>query len=424
MNNEWVKDTMLSGLYRRRRALTDDWYVKARQKGGNPRSIKLGRCDVIGVSQARSLARKVLADLAAGINPNAQRQQRIIEERKVTQLEMARSITLRQALDECLALKDYKPKSRQDMISMFQRNFSDWLDRPIRLITRGDVLGRFAEIKTRVANRRNNTQKKRANLGLPTRRYKSADGQGEAQKAFRYLQTVINSFMNDEVGGEPILRANPCNVLKDKKVRSVLKPRDSFLDESPRAELLECLTKTAHHQYSGSITRSDADFVMLLLLTGLRVDEAKTLRWSNINFKEGWFKAENTKNHTDHTLPMTTSTESLFKTRSTLVGESSEWVFPSPQDSSKHASMSRTVQRVVEESGVAFTPHDLRRTVATIASELGYDLGKISAVLNHAKSGVTAGYVQGTIGSLKRTLEDIEGMVLRSFEVPPSNNLD
>ena len=164
MNNEWVKDTMLSGLYRRKRALTDDWYVKARQKGGNPRSIKLGRCDVIGVSQARSLARRVLADLAAGINPNAQRQQRIIEERKVTQLEMARSITLQQALDECLALKDYKPKSRQDMISMFQRNFSDWLDRPIRLITRGDVLGRFAEIKTRVANRRNN---------IPSKRYRS-----------------------------------------------------------------------------------------------------------------------------------------------------------------------------------------------------------------------------------------------------------
>ena len=163
---------------------------------------------------------------------------------------------------------------------------------------------------------------------------------------------------------------------------------------------------------------------MLLLLTGLRVDEAKTLRWSNFNFKEGWFKAENTKNHTDHTLPMTTSTESLFKTRSTLVGESSEWVFPSPQDSSKHASMSRTVQRIVDESGVAFTPHDLRRTVATIASELGYDLAKMSAVLNHAKSGVTAGYVQGTIGSLKRTLEDIEGMVLRSFEVPPFSSLD
>jgi hypothetical protein len=49
---------------------------------------------------------------------------------------------------------------------------------------------------------------------------------------------------------------------------------------------------------------------------------------------------------------------------------------------------------------------------------------KISAVLNHAKSGVTAGYVQGTGGSLKRTLKDIERMVLRSFEVPSSGSLD
>ena len=424
MNNEWVKDSKLNGLYRRRRTLTDDWYVKARQKGGNPRSIKLGRCDVIGVSEARSLARKALADLAAGINPNAQRQQKITEEREVAQLEMARNITLQQALDECLALKDYKPKSRQDMISMFQRNFSDWLHRPIRHIKRDDVLERFAEIKARVVKRRADTQKRRAELGLPTRRYKSADGQGEAQKAFRYLQTVINRFMNDEVGGEPILRANPCNVLRDKKVRSVLKPRDSFLDESPRAALLDCLAKAVHPQYSGQITRSDADFVLLLLLTGLRVDEAKTLRWANINFKEGWFRAENTKNHTDHTLPMTGATEKLFEARSRLVGDTSEWVFPSPQDRSKNASMSRTVQRIIDESGVAFTPHDLRRTVATIASELGYDLAKISAVLIHAKTGVTAGYVQDTIGSLKRTLEDIEKMVLRSFEVPTADNLD
>ena len=184
MDNEWVKDTKLNGLYRRRRKNTADWYVKARQKGGNPRSIKLGRCDVVGVSQARSLARKVLSDLAAGINPNTQRQQRIIEERKVKQLEAARNITLQQALEECFALKDYKPKSRQDMISMFQRNFSDLMAKSIRSITREDVLRRFAEIKTRVANRRNNTQKRRADLGLPTRRYKSADGQGRHKKHF------------------------------------------------------------------------------------------------------------------------------------------------------------------------------------------------------------------------------------------------
>ena len=66
------------------------------------------------MSQARNMARKVLADLATGINPNARRQQRIIEERKVKQLEAARNITLQQALEECLALKDYPALSAND----------------------------------------------------------------------------------------------------------------------------------------------------------------------------------------------------------------------------------------------------------------------------------------------------------------------
>lgn len=79
--------------------------------------------------------------------------------------------------------------------------------------------------------------------------------------------------------------------------------------------------------------------------------------------------------------------------------------------------MSRTFERVVEESGVQFTAHDLCRTVATVASELGYDLERISAVLNHAKIGVTAGYIQTTVESLRTTLTSIEDMVLRSFDV-------
>ncbi|MBT4782362.1 hypothetical protein N9I87_00085 [Gammaproteobacteria bacterium] len=63
-------------------------------------------------------------------------------------------------------------------------------------------------------------------------------------------------------------------------------------------------------------------------------------------------------------------------------------------------------------------------TMAIIASEFGYDLAKITAVLNHAKLVETAGYVQGAVGSLKGMLEGFEGMVLRSFEVPPFSNLD
>ena len=151
-------------------------------------------------------------------------------------------------------------------------------------------------------------------------------------------------------------------------------------------------------------------------MTGLRVAEARTLNWANVDLEKGTFRAVDTKNGSDHTLPMTDSTRRMFQDRHKKNAGNSEWVFPSPLDPSKSASMSRTIERAIDESGVKFTAHDLRRTVATVASDLGYDLDKVSAVLNHAKQGVTARYAQRTIGSVKSTLEDIEAMVLRSFE--------
>ena len=69
---------------------------------------------------------------------------------------------------------------------------------------------------------------------------------------------------------------------------------------------------------------------------------------------------------------------------------------------------SKTFKRVSEEVGFVFTAHDLRRTVATVAAERGYDLSSVGAVLNHSRQGVTAGYIQKTIPRLKQILMDIE----------------
>jgi len=417
MSSPWIKDFQLPGLYKRKCASVDQWYVKARQSGvQQPRTVKIGRCDVLNVKQARIEAKKILAQLSSGLNPNDLKREAKKQKELASEHEAARGRTLQEALDEYLSLKEYKPKTQRDMLSMITRNFQDWLDMPLRDISRVAVQKRFQDIKRRVSKRRSAIEESRAKAGLPTKRYASSDGQGEAQKAFRYLQAIINSFKNDIIDGEPLLTANPCDVLKDKRMRVVLGPRESYLDESSREDLVSCLERVSHPQYEGAISKDDADFVMLMLMTGLRVDEARTLKWENINLKEGVFKAEDTKNHRDHLLPMTDSTRRMFKNR--LNWSESEWVFPSPVDPSKPSSMSRTISRVIQESGVEFTPHDLRRTVATVASELGYDLDKISAVLNHAKAGVTAGYVQRTLPSLKRTLEDIETMVLRTFAVP------
>jgi len=83
-------------------------------------------------------------------------------------------------------------------------------------------------------------------------------------------------------------------------------------------------------------------------------------------------------------------------------------VFPSPLNSSQPMSASKTFKRVSEEVGFNFSAHDLRRTVATIAAECGYDISNVGALLNHSQRNVTEGYVQRTLPRLKRILEDIE----------------
>jgi integrase len=69
---------------------------------------------------------------------------------------------------------------------------------------------------------------------------------------------------------------------------------------------------------------------------------------------------------------------------------------------------SRTFQRLSSALGFEFTAHDLRRTVATVAADRGYDLNRIGDLLNHSRQNVTAGYVQQTHNRTKEILKNIE----------------
>ncbi len=63
--------------------------------------------------------------------------------------------------------------------------------------------------------------------------------------------------------------------------------------------------------------------------------------------------------------------------------------------------------RVIEESGISFTIHDLRRTFATIAGEMGIPPYLLKKLLNHKSGDVTEGYVISTVEILRRPLQKI-----------------
>ena len=420
MSTEWVKDKSLAGLYKRVSRKDPTWAVKARQKGlGKVVTVTLGRCDLMNVQEARREAKAVLLALSQGIHPNEELRKTRRTQEAAAALEKARGFTLAEAFNEFLGYKDYKPNTVKDATQSIARNFGDWMNRPLRSITREEALKRFRDIKKRVKARRDAVNERNAELGLPASRFTKSDGAGEAQRAFRYLTAIFNSFKKDSVGGKLLLPdGNPCDVLADKKVRKVLKSRSFYLRDDAIEALMDALSAVSHKQYAGSVTKQDADFMMLLLFTGLRVNEARTLRWSDINFKSGMFSMEDTKNHSTHTLPMTKSIEAVLKRRLSARVDNAKYVFPGRGNRNLPASMSRTFERICRDTGFNFTPHDLRRTFATVAAEMGIDVYRIGATLNHSKQGVTAGYIQTTVTMLKETLEAIEIAILKPYATP------
>lgn len=387
----FIPDKQLPGLYRRERTTGDKWVVKAKQRGRNvPVTVTLGRVDVIKVSDARRRAKELLAQLAEGKNPNQERQQKVDAEKAV-------SISLQQALDEYLELRELKPSTLKSYKQVFARSFDDWLSRPIREISRDDVVRRYKSIQEGIAKRKK--QPLKAN----------PRGLADAQKAMRYLSAVMNSFANDTYKGERVLPdGNPVLVLKDKKARKQLKPRTRFLSRDERRDIFDELSHVSHPEYKGNLKDNQADFVLLLMVTGLRFDEARSLRWENISDKT--YTVVDTKNGEEHTLPTTSVVQGIFERNS----NDSDWVFPGREGSV--ASMSSVIKKVVSATGVNFTAHDLRRTAATIAAEHGFSRDQIGRLLNHKSSNVTEGYIQRTADALMPILQSIEDEILAKNE--------
>ena len=397
-----VKDPKVKGLYQRKRENSPNvWAVIARQRGGKVVTHTIGSIEQFTVQDARRIAKQVLAELALGNRP-------IDDRRRQERLRQINSFTLQDAIEEYANTVDWKPKTKLDALSTFKRRFGDWLNKPLGSITKADVLRRFKDIKQDVVRKKKARDKFRDENGIKIKTYENEIGLGEAQRAFRYLSAVFNMFTEDDIDGNLMLpHGNPCSYLKRRRVRKVLKPRERYLNGLERSKLYSFFAIPDDPDYPIKTNKDDPDLILLLIYTGLRLDEALSLKWTDVDFENREFTAFNTKNGKDHTLPMTDATEDLFRNRFALHG-TKKYVFPSSINKHQHMTASRVFARVSNQVGFDFTAHDLRRTVATVASELNYDINSIGLVLNHSRGTVTSRYIQGDPERLRKILTDIQ----------------
>ena len=310
---------------------------------GRTRRITLGLVggEIKTLEQARVLAGEKIREMRQGIDPKA----------------VARtSITLKQAAEAYLAARPNLAKnSIRDYRRVFEVYLKDWGDDRLSEITRDMVERRHLE------------------LG-------KEPGQATANLTMRALRAVFNWAIDRY----PDVTANPVR-LRRQWFKVLRRERHVSADQLPK--------------FYNAILKLDnpvqRDYLLLLLFTGLRREEAAGLTWQDVDFTARVirFPALRTKAKRKLDLPMSDVVYKMLKDRR-AIGDA-RYVFPAHGKTGHIASPKHPFELMAEATDIRVSPHDLRRTFAKAATAAGIHTLYIKALLNHAvgESDVTAGYV-------------------------------
>jgi integrase len=393
---------------------TISFIAEARIKKGKPKRVTLGKHPILSLDKAREKARGALMLLKQGLDPieldEQERQQRI----KNAALKDSLAITLKTILDEYLELRNLKPGTEKDYRNTFDNCISDWLDEPVLNISRSKIEKRFREIQSK---RRRSKRK-------------SDTGKAQAAKCMRILSAVLNHAKAHEVEeGVRLITENPCDVLKEKRVDRRIKPRERYLDKKELQKVVEELEHANHPQYRDQKIRltstTVADLLLLLLFTGLRRNEAASLEWEDVNMEGRLFVVHDTKNHSDHVVPMSAQIETMFGRRWEEKEEDERWVFPASKGDGHIIDPRKQIEILTEITGVKFSIHDLRRTFATLAESYGLDYQTIKRALNHKTQDITALYIQTRADKMRHAFDAIASEIMWwVYEEPKGEDVD
>jgi integrase len=158
----------------------------------------------------------------------------------------------------------------------------------------------------------------------------------------------------------------------------------------------------------------------LRLLTAQRGGEIEKMRWDEIDMDSGWWtiSADVAKNGLSHRVPLSAQTLELLRVQRDGAGDS-VWVFPSRKRSIGHiCTTQHAAERLQVASGVAFVPHDLRRTAASYMTGMGISRLVVSKLLNHVEQGITRVYDRHSYDAEKREALDTWAERVATILVP------
>lgn len=149
----------------------------------------------------------------------------------------------------------------------------------------------------------------------------------------------------------------------------------------------------------------------VMLLTGLRCHDARSIRWEHLD-EDGVLTVPSPKGGEARAfrLPLPRRLlQVLERVRQETAPLESPFVFPSPASASGH------IEELRRSDEFPHAPHQMRHTYRTWALEAGVDMQTVTLLMNHKPAGVTWGYVTRAhlLGHMREAQERVCAALVR-----------
>ena len=205
-----------------------------------------------------------------------------------------------------------------------------------------------------------------------------------------------------------LIESNPC--------RSVGQLREEnfkirFLTIEEEKALFKAI-ETAYEDKTGNLLYPYIylkPIVICALQTGMRRAEIFNLKWSQIDFKEGFIEVLKTKSGKARKIPISPRLDVTLK--GILANSNSEYVFINPETNKPYKDIKKAFSTVLKNANIKnFRFHDLRHTVATRMVESGTDLVVVQEILGHSSIQTTMRYAHPVPENKKRAIECLSNL--------------
>lgn len=377
LGQAFIRDSELKGFALRVTHSGTKSFIVEKRINGKVKRLTLARYPELTVEQARKEAQKLLGQIASGRNPIAEQRHREIE---ATTLAMAFADFLK-------ARKSLKPRTLYDYKRVMAVVFVDWQNKSLTAITKEMVAKRHAKIG-------------------------SERGEAYANLSMRFLRSLLNFAIAqyEDGNGHAVIRDNPVSRLSQTRAWYRIARRQTLIRPHQLPAWWQAVVALKDDADSNQPALV-ADYLLFLMFTGLRRQEAATLKWSDVDLQARTFTIADTKNREPLTLPIIDFVYAILQSRKSL--SASDYVFEGDGATGYLVEPRRQIQRVVEASDVPFTIHDLRRTYITIAESLDIPAYALKRLVNHKMNGdVTAGYIISDVERLRAPMQKITDCIL------------